>query len=124
MPFSGPDVTLLLIGAAFLALIFFNGRKRKSAIADMKSKIKVGATVIMAGGVRGTLVEIREDSVVVETTPGIKIEFLKAAVNSVVAPSLDKPAITKAPAKSAKATAAAPKPKQAPAKSPSKKTAK
>lgn len=131
MPFSGPDLTLLLIAGAFLFLIYFNGRKRKNAIATMKSNMKVGATVIMAGGVRGKLIEIREDSVVVETTPGVKIEFLKGAVNSVVTPSLDSPATKgleskpKSPTKptAIKATPAA-KPKSPAAKPTTKKSAK
>jgi preprotein translocase subunit YajC len=123
MPFSGPDLTLLLIAGAFLFLIFFNSRKRKNALAEMKSNMKVGATVIMAGGVRGKLTEIREDSVVVETTPGVKIEFLKGAVNRVVPPSLDeaKPVVKKTATTNAKTTSA---PKASAPKTSSKKTAK
>jgi preprotein translocase subunit YajC len=130
MPFSGPDLTLLLIAGVFLALILFNGRKRKAAITNMKNNMKVGANVIMAGGVKGKVVEIREDSVIIETTPGIKIEYLKAAVNTVVAPSLDAPVapVKSAPAKAknsaSKAKAATPAAKPVAKKTTTKKTAK
>jgi preprotein translocase subunit YajC len=54
----------------------------------------------MLGGITGKIVSISDSSVVVETTPGTKIEFVKAAIRSVTAPSLDKaPAVKKAVAK-------------------------
>jgi hypothetical protein len=37
-------------------------------------------------------VSILEDSVVIETTPGTRIEFVKAAVRSVIAPIMQTPA--------------------------------
>ena len=65
----------------------------------------------MLGGITGKIVAVKDDSVIVETTPGTKIEFLKGAVRSVVEPSFDdepestspksKPAVKKAVAKPA-----------------------
>lgn len=67
----------------------------------------------MLGGIKGKVVSILADTVIVETTPGTKIEFVKAAVRTVVSPSLEnKPKATKiaaakpaAPAKKPVATA-------------------
>ncbi len=37
----------------------------------------------MLGGIKGKIVSILEDTVIVETTPGTRIEFVKAAVRTV-----------------------------------------
>jgi preprotein translocase YajC subunit len=116
---------LLFLIAAFVAFILFSNRRRKSAAQQLENSVKVGAKAVMLGGITGVITEIRETTVIVETVPGTKIEFLKAAVRSVDAPSLDAKPSTNAEAakpvaaKKAVATAA----KKAPAaKAPATKT--
>ena len=115
------DFSLVIILLVFVAFIFFSNRRRKAATAQLESSVKVGAKAVMLGGITGTIVEVRETTLVVETFPGTKIEFLKAAVRSVTAPSLDekpasktavakKVAPAKKPAATSKATAVAKKP--------------
>jgi preprotein translocase subunit YajC len=108
------DFSLLIILAAFLAFIIFSNKKRSKAAKQLSESVAVGSEVVMLGGIKGKIVSILEDSVIVETTPGNRIEFVKAAVRTVVAPSLSsKPKATKnTPAKAA----VAPKKPTAPAK--------
>ena len=61
----------------------------------------------MLGGIKGKITSINDDTVIVETTPGNKIEFVKAAVRSVSAPSLDTPAKATPKAKAPAAKVAA-----------------
>lgn len=75
--------------AVFLVFMFMSSRKRKAQIAKLESSVKVGAKAVMLAGITGKIVAIKDDSVIVETTPGTKIEFLKGAVRNVVEPSLD-----------------------------------
>jgi len=89
---------LLFLIAAFVAFILFSNRRRKSAAQQLENSVKVGAKAVMLGGITGVITEIRETTVIVETVPGTKIEFLKAAVRSVDAPSLDAKSATKAEA--------------------------
>jgi len=89
---------LLFLVAAFVAFILFSNRRRKSAAQQLENSVKVGAKAVMLGGITGVITEIRETTVIVETVPGTKIEFLKAAVRSVDAPSLDAKPVTKAEA--------------------------
>jgi hypothetical protein len=89
---------LLFLVAAFVAFILFSNRRRKSAAQQLENSVKVGAKAVMLGGITGVITEIRETTVIVETVPGTKIEFLKAAVRSVDAPSLDAKPATKAEA--------------------------
>jgi len=85
------QILLLFFVLVFGVFVFLNGRKRKAQVAKLESSVVVGAKVIMLGGITGKIVSISDGSVVVETTPGTKIEFVKAAVRQVVEPSLDAP---------------------------------
>jgi preprotein translocase subunit YajC len=99
MPSNTNDYLPFALLIAFVAFIFFSNRRRKTAATQLTNSVKVGANVVMLGGITGKIVAINDSSVVVETTPGTKIEFVKAAIRSVTAPSLDKePAVKKAPA--------------------------
>lgn len=97
MPSNSNDYLPFALLIAFVAFLFFSNRRRKSAANQLTNSVKVGANVVMLGGITGKIVSISDSSVVVETTPGTKIEFVKAAIRSVTAPSLDKaPAVKKA----------------------------
>jgi preprotein translocase subunit YajC len=97
MPANSNDYLPFALLIAFVAFLFFSNRRRKTAATQLTNSVKVGANVVMLGGITGKIVSISDSSVVVETTPGTKIEFVKAAIRSVTAPSLDKaPALKKA----------------------------
>jgi preprotein translocase subunit YajC len=97
MPANSNDYLPFALLIAFVAFLFFSNRSRKTAATQLTNSVKVGANVVMLGGITGKIVSISDSSVVVETTPGTKIEFVKAAIRSVTAPSLDKaPAVKKA----------------------------
>jgi preprotein translocase subunit YajC len=122
---------LLVILAVFLAFIIFSNSRRAKQAKALEASVAVGAQVIMLGGIKGKIVSILDDTVIVESTPGTRIEFLKAAVRTVVPASLEaKPATAtpKAKAKPAAKTAtskpAAPKKAAAPKTTATKKTAK
>lgn len=77
----------------------------------------VGSQVIMLGGIKGKVVSVLDDTVIVETTPGNRIEFVKAAVRTAVAPAEAKTATKAEKAVAPKAVAARPAKKTAPASS-------
>ena len=87
---------LILILAVFLAYIIFSNSRRSKQTKALEASVAVGAQVIMLGGIKGRIVSILEDTVIVETTPGTRIEFVKAAIRTVVpAEAIAKPAATK-----------------------------
>jgi preprotein translocase subunit YajC len=84
-------VTLILIYVVvFGALMMFmttRGRKKQSSQAQlMQQALMVGAEVRTIGGLVGTVVDLTDEYVVVETTPGVKLKFTKQAVAGVVQP--------------------------------------
>ena len=86
---SANELFLFACLAVFFVFMVMSSRKRKAQISKLESSVKVGAKAVMLGGITGKIVAVKDDSVIVETTPGTKIEFLKGAVRSVVEPSLD-----------------------------------
>lgn len=122
------EYSLLIIMAVFLAFIVFSNKKRANAAKQLESSVTVGSNVMMIGGIKGKVVSVLDDTLIVETTPGTRIEFVKAAVRAVVAPTLDvkpKQAVTaKKPAAAKKPATAVKKPAATASKSVTKKTAK
>ena len=120
------DLFLVIALGFIIFMMFFNGRKRKKAQAEMQAGIKAGAYVLLHSGILGTIVSLDDKSVVIETTPGTKLTVLKGAVRSIEeAPK--KPAAAKlAAAKSTTASKSAAKPaaKKPVAKKPAAKPAK
>ncbi len=122
MPASNNDYTIFLLIAVFVAFLFFSSRKRKKQAATLTDSVKVGAKVVMLGGITGKIVAVNADTVIVESTPGTQIEFMKAAVRNVVPGEAKASVETKKPV--AKTPAAKATSKASTAKTPAKKTAK
>jgi preprotein translocase subunit YajC len=96
---------LLVILAVFLAFIIFSNSRRAKQAKALEASVAVGAQVIMLGGIKGKIVSILDDTIIVESTPGTRIEFLKAAVRTVVPVSLDVKAVSATKAKDKTSTA-------------------
>src|ERR1700760_4718395 len=80
---GGLPFLFLAMIAMYLLMIVPNQRKQKQW-QGMLSKIKAGDRVTTTGGIRGTVVAVKDDVLVVKTQPdGVKLEFTKAAVSAV-----------------------------------------
>jgi preprotein translocase subunit YajC len=84
-------VSLILIYVVvFGALMMFmttRGRKKRATQAEMlQSALMIGAEVRTIGGLVGTVVDLTDEYIVVETTPGVKLKFTKQAIAGVVPP--------------------------------------
>jgi preprotein translocase subunit YajC len=84
-------VSLILIYVVvFGALMMFmstRGRKKRASQAEMlQSALMIGAEVRTIGGLVGTVVDLTDEYIVVETTPGVKLKFTKQAIAGVVPP--------------------------------------
>jgi preprotein translocase subunit YajC len=103
------DLFLVIALGFIIFMMFFNGRKRKKAQAEMQAGIKIGAYVLLHSGILGSIVTMDEKQLVIETTPGTKLTVLKGAVRSVEEapkkPASTKPLAAKSPAASKSTTA-------------------
>lgn len=74
---------LLLIPVLYFVMIRPQ-QKRQKQWQQMLGGIKPGDRVTTAGGVRGTILSIKDDSVIIKVAPdGIKMEVAKNAIASV-----------------------------------------
>ena len=78
----GLMLPVLLIGMVLMTVIP-NQRKQKKWNAMLES-LKSGDRVTTTGGMRGTILSLRDDVVIVRVAPdNIKLELLKSAIASV-----------------------------------------
>jgi len=74
---------LLLIPVLYLVMIRPQQRRQKQWQA-MLTSIKTGDRVTTAGGIRGIILSIKDDSIIIRVAPdGLKLEVAKTAIASV-----------------------------------------
>ena len=74
---------LLLIPVLYLVMIRPQ-QKRQKQWQEMLSGIKPGDRITTAGGIRGIILSIKDDAVIIKVAPdGIKMEVAKSAIASV-----------------------------------------
>jgi preprotein translocase subunit YajC len=74
---------LLIIAVFYLMLVRPNQKKQKQW-QDMLSSLKPGDRITTTGGMRGTVLSIKEDAVQLRVPPdNIKLEVIKSAIASV-----------------------------------------
>jgi preprotein translocase subunit YajC len=86
-PAGGSSITmllpLLLIPVLYLVMIRPQ-QKRQKQWQSMLSSIKSGDRITTAGGIRGIILSIKDDVVIIRVAPdGIKMEVSKSAIASV-----------------------------------------
>ncbi len=76
--------------AVLIGMFIFMSRKQKKQdkeVADMRNGLRVGDEVTTTGGIVGRIVQVKEETVVVETSrDGTKIRFLKSSIAKVDVP--------------------------------------
>lgn len=79
-------IYIVVIGAVFIFMTSRGNKKRQSQAAQLQSALVVGAQVRTIGGLVGEVMEVTDEHVVLETTPGVRLKFVKSAVAGVVPP--------------------------------------
>lgn len=78
---------LVLIPVMYMVMIRPQ-QKRQKQWQEMLSNIKAGDRVTTAGGIRGIILSIKDDTIVIRVAPdGIKLEVAKSAIGSVTTES-------------------------------------
>ena len=81
---------LLLFVAMYFLLIAPNQRKQKTWAA-MLASLKAGDKVTTNGGIRGVIVSVKDDVLVIRTAPdGVKLEMVKSAIAAVTTDDISK----------------------------------
>lgn len=84
---DGQLASLLYIVALFAILYFLMIRpqqQRQKKHQEMIKNLKVDDKVITLGGIYGTIVKIKEDSLILRVADNVRIEFMKTAISQVL----------------------------------------
>ena len=74
---------VVFIAAMYLLLIAPNQKKQK-AWSEMLGSLKSGDKVTTNGGLRGTVLQVKDDVVIVRVSPdNVKLEFVKSSIAAV-----------------------------------------
>jgi len=74
---------VLMIGVVYLMMIRPQQKKQK-AWTQMLAELKTGDRITTTGGIRGTIISLKDDSMIVRVAPdGIKLEVVKGSIASV-----------------------------------------
>ena len=74
---------LVLMLAVFYFMLIRPENKRKKEAEQMRSAVKNGDKITTIGGIVGTVVNVKEDKIVIETSADqVRIEFAKWAISS------------------------------------------
>lgn len=80
---TGLPLLLLMFAAMYFLLIAPNQKKQKQWQSQLAA-LKPGDRVTTNGGLRGTIVSMKDDSLVIRTLPdGVKLELVKTAIAAV-----------------------------------------
>jgi preprotein translocase subunit YajC len=74
---------VVFIAAMYFLMIAPNQRKQK-AWQEMLSSLKTGDRVTTSGGLRGVILQVKDDTVILRIQPdNLKLEFVKSAISAV-----------------------------------------
>jgi len=83
---SGLALPVIFFVVLYFLMIAPNQRKQKKW-QEMLGQLKSGDKVTTNGGIRGTVISVKDDVVVLRILPdGVKLEFVKSAIASVTTP--------------------------------------
>jgi preprotein translocase subunit YajC len=84
-------IYIVVIGGVFILFTSRGNKKRQAQAAQLQAALVVGAEVRTIGGLVGEVIEVTDEYVTVETTPGVKLRFVKSAIAGVVTPAEEEP---------------------------------
>ena len=80
---GGLALPILFFVALYFLMIVPNQRKQKKW-QNMLAELKAGDRVTTNGGIRGTIITVKDDVVILRVQPdGVKLEFAKQAIAAV-----------------------------------------
>ncbi len=90
-PGAGGGFGMLLPILLFIPLLYFMmirpQQKKQKQWQQMLASIKSGDRVTTAGGIRGVIISIKDDSIIIRVAPdNLKLEVSKSAIASVTQP--------------------------------------
>ena len=80
---ASPLIMMVLMIAIFYFMLIRPENKRKKEAEQMRSSVRTGDKIVTIGGIVGTVVNVKENRIVIETSADqVRIELEKWAISS------------------------------------------
>lgn len=80
---------VVMIGGMYFLMIRPQ-QKRDKEVREMRSNVKVGDNIITIGGIKGKILKVGDDYIIIETSNAkTKMEFVKSAIGTVIKDEAD-----------------------------------
>jgi preprotein translocase subunit YajC len=89
MPTEQSGLSMILIFAIFYILVFRPQKKEQQEKKKLRETLKKNDQVVTIGGLHGTVVLVKEKTVVLRADDNVKLEFDKEAIASSVSPKTE-----------------------------------
>ncbi|MBV8064379.1 MAG: preprotein translocase subunit YajC [Actinobacteria bacterium] len=81
---------IIIVAFAFLYFVLIRPQKRRQLQSQrMLDEIKVGAEVVTAGGIYGTVTELDAEWILVEIAPQLTVKVARRAIGTVIPPEIE-----------------------------------
>jgi len=78
-----PLIPMILIGLIIYFLLIRPQKQEQNKLKQLRSLLKKNDHVVTVGGIHGTVVNVKEKSVIVRVDDNCKIEFDKESISSI-----------------------------------------
>ena len=79
----GTWIMLIVWGLIIYLFMILPNKKKAKKQKEMLDSLKEGVNIVTIGGIKGTIVAVREEEVDVKVDKGIKVTFVKSAISRV-----------------------------------------
>jgi preprotein translocase subunit YajC len=116
---GGPIIMLVLIFAVMYFVMIRPQRKKQKQVEEMRAGVKTGDRITTIGGMKGRVVRVTDDAIMIEAGPDkMRVEFMKWAVSKVEEKGAPKSGAAAKPEKADVAPAEEPEPEAPAAEAP------
>lgn len=80
----GTYIMIVVWGLIIYLFMVVPNKKKAKKQKEMLDSLKEGVNIVTIGGIKGTIVAVREEEVDVKVDKGIKVTFVKSAISRVL----------------------------------------
>ncbi|WP_294065888.1 preprotein translocase subunit YajC [uncultured Fusobacterium sp.] len=80
----GTWIMLVVWGLIIYLFMILPNKKKAKKQKEMLDSLKEGVNIVTIGGIKGTIVAVREEEVDVKVDKGTKVTFVKSAISRVL----------------------------------------
>lgn len=80
----GGFLPLIIVLVLMYFMMIRPQQKQQKKLAEMRSSLVIGDRIVTIGGIKGSVVKISDDSIIIESGNGAKLDIVKTAVGQVL----------------------------------------